>query len=110
MSCRTTNRRRGAGSREDQGNDQQGSDQQEQPVSKLEPTLVLPCGIDQIAHGRKDNDWWFSSLNEVKQNGNARSDQPNQNPGVQETHQAIPDGWTSARRSAIPKGVSVVIR
>ena len=47
---------------------------------------------------------------QMEEDGYPGGEEPNQDPGMKERDHAIPDGRVRARRSAVPKGVSVVIR
>lgn len=110
MSGRTLDRRCWAGGGKDQEKDQQRPDQQQQPIPQLESLLVFPGCIHQVANRRENHDRGLPSLNEMKKDRNTGSEETCKNPRVKKGDHAIPAGWTRARLSAIPKGVSVVMR
>ena len=103
-------RRRGPGGREHERQDQQGPEQQQEPVPQAQPPLVLSGGIEEVAHRRKGHGRRFMVLTEMEQEGDGGGREAEQEPGVQESDHVRRAPCVRAARSATPNGVSVVIR
>ena len=110
MSGNTTERHGRSGGSEHQGYDQQCPEQQQQPVLKLEPSLVLACCGEEIADRGKNDGRGLAPGQQVEKDWDCRSSQTGQHPRVKKSNHAEREGGVRASRSTTPKGVSVVTR
>src|SRR5262245_17472175 len=96
--------------RDDQSKDEQGAKQQKEPVTKLEPSFVLPSDSLEIANGRKDDRRRFTPGDQVEEERHPGQRQRRQHPRLKERDHTRPLGLATMRRRASPNGMSVVIR
>jgi hypothetical protein len=69
---------------------------------------MLLRGRDEVAYRRKDHRGRLTPGQEMEEDGNRRSNQPDEDPRMEKTNHAERDGGVSASRSTTPNGVSVV--
>ena len=96
--------------RNDQGQDEQGPEQEQQPVTKLETPFVLASDSLEIADSRKDDRRRFTPGDQVQEERHPSQRQCRQHPRLKEGNHTRPLGLATMRRRAIPNGMSVVIR
>ena len=101
--------RRWARSGEHQGEDHESAGEQQQQVSKPEPSLMLTRNLDQVAYRGKLESRRIAALDEVKYQRHRHRWEAEQNPRIKESDHTSPDGRATTRRRARPKGVSVVM-
>jgi hypothetical protein len=100
---------RWAGGRQYHQHDEQGSEEQQQPILQLEPALVFPRGGDEVAYRGKHHSGRLTARQQVQQNGDGRRSQAGEHPRMEKADHAEREGGANASRSTTPKGVSVVI-
>ena len=77
-------------------------EQEEEQVLQLEAALVLACGGDEVADRRKHDRGRLSPRQEVQRDGNARGDQPDQGPGMEQADHDDRARGARASRSTTP--------
>src|ERR687896_1720395 len=110
MPWNPADRNRWPGGCEHNQHDEQRTEEQEQPVLKLQPTLMFPRRGDEITNRREHDRGWLAPGQQMEENGDCRGCQPGQHPRMKKTDHAGREGGVSASRRTIPNGVSVVTR